>query len=75
MEELVVPSLAVESGRPYTDYVAFHYNTEVVWSPSGERFVPGSFIVESPLVGGPSIDWIELYFQVDPDGTWTLGRR
>ena len=27
--------------------------------------------VASPLLGGPAYPWIELYFQVDPSGSWS----
>jgi len=71
MRELVVPSLAVEYFRPYTDYLTLHYNTQVIWTPSGEQFAPGTSVVESHLIGGSRTDWIELYFHVDPEGVWT----
>jgi len=70
IEDVYKLILAVENGRPYKDYRAYT-NPSAALSPEGEAIDPLSFYTPSPLVEGRSAEWIDLYFQVDPEGLWT----
>jgi signal transduction histidine kinase len=62
--------LAVENGRPYRHYVAYS-NPPAARGQDGVPVNPRSVYLESPLVEGRSADWIDFYFQIDPEGLWT----
>lgn len=62
--------LAVENGRPYRHYVAYS-NPPAARGQDGVPVNPRSVYLQSPLVEGRSADWIDFYFQIDPEGLWT----
>ena len=74
MDRFVSAVLESEVARPYTDYLAFHAaEPEVVWAGDGTELHEADLVVlKSPIAEtGPPHDWIDLYFQVGEDGTWS----
>lgn len=64
----LLPTLGVESNRPYTQYFALSYPS----SPTRDN--PGEFVatsaVPSPLLSATMPDWMLLHFQLDPIQGW-----
>lgn len=75
MEKYLGEILAVESNRPYTDYVSVHQRPTLAVISSDGRNVnvnAALAVLPSPLrESGPPNDWIELYFQVDESGRFS----
>ena len=65
--------LTSEAGRPYTDYLAFHAaEPAFVWAEGDEELDVEVVALPSPLrESGPLHNWIDVYFHVYEDGTWT----
>ncbi|HNQ23552.1 MAG TPA: HAMP domain-containing sensor histidine kinase [Phycisphaerae bacterium] len=70
LDSLLTPVIMHEAGRHYTHYVPF-YRPLDVWTVDGVPLERGSILLRSPLLNPPSSSWVELYFQVCPDGTWS----
>jgi signal transduction histidine kinase len=70
MEDVVGPRLAVEYGRPFWDYFEV-YAPEHPLSSDLQELDRGSILLLSPLMDDPAVGWIDLYFQIDPQGRWT----
>ena len=69
MDSIVLPLLAVESARPYFEYMAFYPANrpfDQMWAPPE----PGDVPVPSPLLGEAG-DFALLHFERSPDGTLT----
>lgn len=67
MDSAMNPILAVESGRPYGHYSACFCATEARTSsgrPADPPLLPSPLVQDQP-------PWVELYFQVTPDGHWS----
>ena len=73
MEKYLGGILAVESSRPYTDYLAYHrHRAQAVIARDGRNMNWFTAILPSPLLeSGPPHDWIELYFQADESGNFS----
>ena len=70
LDNYMTSVLASEAGRPYTNYVPF-YRPADVWNLHGQPLSPGAVVLPSPLLTAEPHPWIELHFQVDPNGEWT----
>jgi len=70
MDRWLTPILAKESGRPYSHYTAY-YSPPNARHPNGEPIEPpGSVLLASPLLEKHPL-WVDVYFQVTPDGHWS----
>lgn len=71
LDSLLLSVTLYEARRPYHDYNSFSQPAQI-WGPEGDQLEPGTVTVPSPLLDGSAYHpWIELYFQVDPSGSWS----
>lgn len=73
MDSHVGGILRSEAARVYTDYVAVHLRDPLaVRTEQGYDTRADPVVLRSPIaLSGSPNDWIELYFQISPDGTPT----
>jgi signal transduction histidine kinase len=72
MDSFLAPVLSMEAGREYMEYSAVYRPApDSIWRTNGDPVDPMSLIQASPLLTGSKVEWISMYFQVDPNGRWT----
>lgn len=72
MESYTRAIINAETFRDYFDYLALHVREPLIVYRQDEEFHADQVLLESPIAeSGPPHEWIDLYFNVLPDGQVT----
>ncbi len=70
MDHLVMTMLAPEWWRPYTHYFPYSSPANAIGNDGAVIEAPDRVWLPSPVLESP-LPWVDLYFQVRPDGRWS----